>query len=296
MSTILFRSCWIPFRKPPFSACRRSFWPTKLTKSIISFKSCWVPFELPAAHPYWFLPNGGPDSLPKRCAFVLDEDHCNLPGVDAVVSITFFSSGRQHASCLTRIKWDEDEFTDIGLSKSYQIARNLMKRLLYIIYYHLFYVAICWLTLLMLETEYFVLGATPCLPMLWLLKQPVHQKAWYWLCGTDDMCMAFIIFKQFSGFRVKLRFISLNFHSVLRMHSAIYMAVLELVFRKMLENVMRQTLLTHWGRVTHICVSNQSIISSDNDLSPSRHQAIIWTNSGILLVRPLGTNASEILI
>ena len=27
MSTILFRSCWVPFRNPPFSACRRSFCP-----------------------------------------------------------------------------------------------------------------------------------------------------------------------------------------------------------------------------------------------------------------------------
>ena len=37
-------------------------------------------------------------------------------------------------------------------------------------------------------------------------------------------------------------------------------------------------LLTHWGRVT-----------------PGRRQAIIWTNAGILLIGPLGTNFSEIL-
>ena len=55
-------------------------------------------------------------------------------------------------------------------------------------------------------------------------------------------------------------------------------------------------LLTQWGRVTHICVSNPSIIGSDNGLSPSRHQAIIWTNAGILLIRPSGTNFSEISI
>ena len=36
--------------------------------------------------------------------------------------------------------------------------------------------------------------------------------------------------------------------------------------------------------------------SSDNGLSPGRHQAIIWTNDGILLIRTLGTNFSEILI
>ena len=33
--------------------------------------------------------------------------------------------------------------------------------------------------------------------------------------------------------------------------------------------------LTHWGRVTHICVSNLTIIGSDNGLSPERRQAII---------------------
>ena len=54
--------------------------------------------------------------------------------------------------------------------------------------------------------------------------------------------------------------------------------------------------LTHWGRVTHICVSNLAIIGSDNGLSPDRRQASIWTNAGILLIGPLGTNFSEILI
>ena len=55
------------------------------------------------------------------------------------------------------------------------------------------------------------------------------------------------------------------------------------------------TLLTHWGRVTHICVSELTIIGSDNGLSPGRCQAIIWTNDDILLIGPLGTNFNEIL-
>ena len=38
--------------------------------------------------------------------------------------------------------------------------------------------------------------------------------------------------------------------------------------------------LTHWGRVTHICVGNLTTICSDNGLSPGRRQAIIWTNAG----------------
>ena len=54
--------------------------------------------------------------------------------------------------------------------------------------------------------------------------------------------------------------------------------------------------LTHWGRVTHICVSKLTIIGSDNGLLPGRRQAIIWTNAGILLIGPLGTNFSEISI
>ena len=54
--------------------------------------------------------------------------------------------------------------------------------------------------------------------------------------------------------------------------------------------------LTHWGRVTHICVSKLTSITSDNGFSTGRHQAIIWTNAGILLIGPWGTNFSEILI
>ena len=54
--------------------------------------------------------------------------------------------------------------------------------------------------------------------------------------------------------------------------------------------------LTHWGRLTHICVSNLAIIGSDNGLSSGRRQAIILTKAGILLIGPLGTNYSDILI
>ena len=54
--------------------------------------------------------------------------------------------------------------------------------------------------------------------------------------------------------------------------------------------------LTYWGRVTHIWVSKLPTIGSDNGLSPGRRQTIIWTNAGILLIGPLWTNFSEILI
>ena len=55
-------------------------------------------------------------------------------------------------------------------------------------------------------------------------------------------------------------------------------------------------LLTHWGRVTNKCVSKLTIIGSGDGLSPDRCQAIIWTNAGILLIAPVGTNFSELLI
>ena len=53
--------------------------------------------------------------------------------------------------------------------------------------------------------------------------------------------------------------------------------------------------LIHRGRVTHICVRILTIIGSDNGLSPSRCQAIIWTNVEILSIRTFRTNISEIL-
>ena len=54
---------------------------------------------------------------------------------------------------------------------------------------------------------------------------------------------------------------------------------------------------THWGRVTHICVSKLiTIIGSENGLSPERRQAIMWTNAEILLIEPPGTRFSEIFI
>ena len=47
--------------------------------------------------------------------------------------------------------------------------------------------------------------------------------------------------------------------------------------------------LTHWGWVTHICISKLTNIGED------RRQAIIWTNAWILLIQTLGTNFSDIL-
>ena len=49
----------------------------------------------------------------------------------------------------------------------------------------------------------------------------------------------------------------------------------------------------HWAMIR---VSNLTIIGSDNGLAPGWHQTIIWTDAGMLLIGPLGTKFSEILI
>ena len=50
-------------------------------------------------------------------------------------------------------------------------------------------------------------------------------------------------------------------------------------FRKCIVQFWLYSILTHWGRVTHICIGKLTSIGSDNGLSPERRQAIIWTNA-----------------
>ena len=45
-----------------------------------------------------------------------------------------------------------------------------------------------------------------------------------------------------------------------------------------------------------MCVGNLTTISPDNSLAPTRRQAIILTNAGILFICPIGTNVSDMLI
>ena len=66
-------------------------------------------------------------------------------------------------------------------------------------------------------------------------------------------------------------------------------------WKKLLFHIWCYIILTHWGWVTHICISKLTIIGSDNGLSPGCCQAIIWTNAGIFLIQTLGTNFSEIV-
>ena len=48
--------------------------------------------------------------------------------------------------------------------------------------------------------------------------------------------------------------------------------------------------------MTHLGVGKSTTIGLDNGLSPGGRRAIIRTNAGILLIEPLGTSFSEILI
>ena len=72
--------------------------------------------------------------------------------------------------------------------------------------------------------------------------------------------------------------------------------ILKVNYPKLHSNLQETSELTHWGQVTHICVNKQSISGSDSGLSTGWRQAIIWTNAETLLIGPLGTNFSEILI
>ena len=87
LSTILFRSCWVPFRSPPFSACRRSFCPQNWPN--LSFYSDLVGshFELRAVHPYWFWP-GVP---PPGCHHCVCWWPCTLCTLSAGKVMTLYS-------------------------------------------------------------------------------------------------------------------------------------------------------------------------------------------------------------
>ena len=76
----------------------------------------------------------------------------------------------------------------------------------------------------------------------------------------------------------------------------IYQNVIAVVAPVLCCHFVQYISLTHWFRATHICVCNLTIIGSENGLSPGRCQAIIWTNAGMLLILPVWTNFSEILI
>ena len=93
-----------------------------------------------------------------------------------------------------------------------------------------------------------------------ICDQRSHMKHIYWIPQIQ-----FIQFSTFQSYRMVLNGVHINF-------------------------------LNDWGRVTQKCVRNLTIIGSVNGFPPGRRHAFIWTSAGILLIGPLGTQLSKILI
>ena len=102
-------------------------------------------------------------------------------------------------------------------------------------------------------------------------------------------------FRQCCQCWLSLRSRGIHLRAILQEIFKIYIVDMSLKITNLILELHLPNELTHWGRVTHICVSKLTIIGSDNGLSPGRRQAIFWTNAGILLIRTLGTYFSEIL-
>ena len=79
-------------------------------------------------------------------------------------------------------------------------------------------------------------------------------------------------------------------------HETVHDANMCFCYRASATTMLINNLLTHWGWVTHTCISKLTIIDSDDGLSPGQRQAIIWTNAGIMLIGTSGTVFSDISI
>ena len=95
--------------------------------------------------------------------------------------------------------------------------------------------------------------------------------------------------------RCSLAFTWQQFHKKCLWSLVICNMFLEITPLELLPHHSEVNELTHWDWVIQICISKLTIFGSDSGLSPSQHQAIIWTNAKILLIWNLGTNFNEIL-
>ena len=128
-----------------------------------------------------------------------------------------------------------------------------------------------------------------------------HNACWH-LCQYKETCVNFLLLTMKSRY---LSHISFKTDKTQKAHTIIrfpdheqWLMIYDLCKMNYFTDWHDKSLWTHWGRVTHICVGNLTIIGPDNDLSPGRRQAIkkIRTNAGILLIEPFRTNFSEITI
>ena len=123
-----------------------------------------------------------------------------------------------------------------------------------------------------------------------------HHNGYYW--GADEN-LAVLITKHWNTSKLKCASYSLTCHlnALLKVSLMIY----QHWFRRRLSahhfmNPSQPRWLTHSGRVMHIFISELTTIGACHGFLPGHCQDIIWTNAWILLIGPLGTNFSEILI
>ena len=97
-----------------------------------------------------------------------------------------------------------------------------------------------------------------CFTIPWTLK--VSLSLFFTLLKTDaDTVIA-------TSWRLKLRAIRLLVQRSFPIPITWYLCIEPVLWICLLD-----ICITHWGRVTHICVSKLTIISSDNDLSKTSH-------------------------
>ena len=106
--------------------------------------------------------------------------------------------------------------------------------------------------------------------------------------------ISLIIFDDHVVLCMQWKHIVSNFeqHLVYTIETTLKNRCMSCIFLAVLYSVVSRSCLTHWGRVTHICVGKLIITGSDNGLSPDRRQAIIWTNARVLPIWPLGKNTA----
>ena len=110
--------------------------------------------------------------------------------------------------------------------------------------------------------------------LAWTSRQTNHQSLWRWFKATWRSRGVIVMSIVVTVIQLSVsRYIKNNLH-----------------------NMLYCLVLTHSGRVTHMCVSKRTTFGWDNGLSPGWRQAIMWTNAEILFIEPRGTNFSETLI
>ena len=122
-----------------------------------------------------------------------------------------------------------------------------------------------------------ILTIGPCISRMWLLLKPVSSRCYAIQIGSKTI----FAFRNITPCSIPL--------------SGPVDVVLWFPAPDCIATTLRCT-LTHWGRVTYICVRELTNIGSDNGLSPGRRRAIIWINAGVLLIGPLGTNFNKIWV